>query len=57
MVSVTCTKKDCANADILFNVLGDHKTVECGGCGSQLKATDKRPDPVVEELTLNAITD
>lgn len=57
MVSVTCTKTDCPNIDITFNVLGDHKTVECGGCATQLKATDKRPDPVVEEVTLDGVTD
>jgi hypothetical protein len=57
MVTFKCTGKDCVNKDVDYNFLGDLKTAQCGGCGSQLKATDKRPDPVLEEVTLNAVTD
>jgi hypothetical protein len=57
MVTFKCTGKDCVNKDVEYNFLGDLKTAQCGGCGSQVKATDKRPDPVIEELTLDAVTD
>jgi hypothetical protein len=45
MVTVKCQIDECDLKDLEFNVLGQHETVECGCCGSQLKATDQRPDP------------
>jgi hypothetical protein len=45
MVNVTCKNNDCANADIEFNVLGNHEVVECGGCATKIKPSEILPDP------------
>lgn len=57
MVTFKCTVKDCANKDVEYNFFGEPETAECGGCKKELKATDKRPDPVVEIGLPDGITD
>jgi hypothetical protein len=45
MVSVKCITETCPLCDIVFNVIGDPDTVQCGGCGVYLTPYDSRPDP------------
>jgi hypothetical protein len=57
MVTFICVNAECPNKDVIYNFLGNPETAMCGGCKETLTAADQRPDPVIEEVTLNAITD
>jgi hypothetical protein len=57
MITFKCTKASCENKDIEYFFLGEEETAECGGCHTLLKGKDKRPDPVIEEVTVNGVTD
>jgi hypothetical protein len=52
MVSFECTNKDCDNANVAYNFLGNPETAECGGCKTVLIGTDLREDPEVPSMML-----
>jgi hypothetical protein len=51
MVTFKCEVDGCDNKDVAYNFLGNPETAMCGGCKTELSATDLRDDPV----TINPI--
>jgi hypothetical protein len=51
MVTITCKTKDCINANVEFNFIGNPEFVECGQCGAHIIGTNLREDPINLETT------
>jgi hypothetical protein len=54
MISVLCNSDDCPNTGIVYNLLGESRPVECGGCRTALEPYDERPDPAQPVFPANA---
>jgi hypothetical protein len=57
MVTFECTNKDCDNANVSYNFLGNPETALCGGCKEHLIGTDLREDPKVPSMIVDDTND